>query len=251
MRLALIGGTGVQVSSILQNSHSVRVKTPYGSVEVQQGELDGQEVVFLMRHGNGHSVPPHRINYRAGIWALHSLGVDGIIATSAVGSLRSELQPGELLLIDSFLDFTSGRASTFYDGQNNQVIHTDMTYPYCQGIRNLLSSIAVNQGIKVHDGGCYVCTNGPRYETAAEIRAYAMLGGDVVGMTGVPEVVLARELGLCYASVALVTNLGAGLGSSKLAHEDVVKVMRSGGNRIISLLIGAVQQAASFTCTTC
>lgn len=237
MRLALIGGTGVYDPAVLEAPRELSVETPYGLVHLVAGRFPGgEEVAFLARHGRHHSVPPHRVQYRANIWALHQLGVERVIATAAVGSLREELGPGTFVLVDQFLDFTHGRPSTFYDREGEGVAHVDVSEPYCPELRGLLEEEAQGLGIPVRNGGVYVCTEGPRYETPAEIRAFRLLGGDVVGMTSVPEVVLARELGLCYATVAMVTNLAAGISDRPLTHREVNEVMERNGERLRALL---------------
>lgn len=249
MRLAIIAGTGVSINQLIRHPQASTINTPYGPAAVAQ-DADQPDLCLMQRHGAGHSIPPHRINYRANIWALHSLGVDAIIATSAVGSLSSDIATGTILLPDSFIDFTSGRPSTFFDSEGN-VVHTDMTYPYCPTLRGAILQAGVSRGIKMAEHGCYVCTNGPRYETAAEVRAFRLLGGDIVGMTGVPEIVLARELRMCYAAIALVTNLGAGLGNGLLSHEDVVQVMQSGGDKITGILQTVLREAVGMHCRHC
>lgn len=239
MRLAIIGGTGVYDPSLLSRVREERVETPYGPVTVLAGWYGGEggaEVGFLSRHGSGHSVPPHRVNYRANIWALKELGVEEILATAAVGSLRREIAPGSLVLTDQFLDFTKGRPSTYYEGEGQGVVHVDVSDPYCPRLRGLLARGAAELGFEVRQGGTYVCTEGPRFETPAEIRMLAQLGGDLVGMTGVPEVVLARELSLCYATVAMVTNHAAGIAERPLTHSEVVAVMNENIARLQALL---------------
>ncbi|MBE3589396.1 MAG: S-methyl-5'-thioadenosine phosphorylase [Firmicutes bacterium] len=225
MRLGIIGGTGVYDPDILDDAREVTVSTPYGEVRLLAGRYRGEEVAFMNRHGAGHSLPPHRVNYRANIWALKELGVERVIATAAVGALRREHAPGSLILCDQFLDFTKSRPATFYEGGEAGVVHVDVTEPYCPELRALMEESGRAAGLPVKNGGVYVCTEGPRFETAAEIRVFAQLGGDVVGMTGVPEVVLARELGLCYSTVAMVANLAAGLSPTPLTHSEVVAVM--------------------------
>ena len=224
-KIAIIGGTGVYHPGILDNVSEQVLENDYGQARVAIGTYEGMEVAFLARHGAGHSVPPHRINYRANIFALHLLGVERIIATAAVGSLNPNMKPGDFVLVDQFLDFTRGRESTFYDGDTHGVIHCDMTVPYCEELRAVLGKVAIGQGIPVHEGGVYVCAEGPRFETAAEIRMYRQLGGDVVGMTSVPECVLARELGICYACIGTVTNYAAGIVPGKLTHSEVVEIV--------------------------
>lgn len=242
--IAIIGGSGV--TRVLDDPLPHPIITAYGEATVQIGGLAGQRVAFLPRHGEGHRVPPHRIDYRANIAALNEI-TDRILATAAVGGLDPDLEPGTFVLIDQFLDHTHGRRSTFFD---DQVAHVDVTAPYCSQLRSILTSTASSTGIVARDGGTYVCTQGPRFESAAEVRAFRMLGGDVVGMTGVPEVVLARELGLCYASVASVTNTAAGLRDEPLTHEEVLEVQASNADRLLTLLRGAIAELpAERTCT--
>lgn len=236
-RLALIGGTGVYDPDMLQDIREETVATPYGMVDITLGSFQGVEVIFMQRHGRGHTLPPHKINYRANIWALKQLGVTKILATSAVGSLNTSMEPGHLVLLDQFIDFTKNRPFTFFDGESGQVVHTDFTEPYCANMRDTIAEAAEELKLPIHPKGCYVCVEGPRYETPAEIVAYSRLGGDVVGMTNVPEVVLAREAGLCYAVIAMVTNFAAGISPTPLTHTEVVQVMQTNANSIRSLVM--------------
>lgn len=248
MRYAIIGGTGVYDPALLEERSERRVETPYGPIQVETGLYRGIEVAFLPRHGKGHSVPPHKINYRANIWGLKSLGVERVLATAAVGSLNPEMTPGHFVVVDQFLDFTKGRQHTFFDGEPNGVVHTDVTEPYCPELRAALVECGRRLGLSIHPRGVYVCTEGPRFETAAEIRAYRILGGDVVGMTNVPESVLAREAGLCYAAMAMVTNMAAGISASPLTHDEVVQVMAANTENVRKLAletVAAIEQAAS------
>lgn len=243
-RVAIIGGSGVDHPDLFADPGEQRIVTPYGTAEVVLGRFAGQPVVFLRRHGAGHALPPHRVNYRANIWALASLGVERVIATAAVGALRREpdLAPGRLVLCDQFLDFTRGRPQTFHEGGAEGVVHADVTEPYCPALRNLLREAADRTGVPVRAAGTYVCTEGPRFETAAEIRMFARLGGDVVGMTGIPEVVLAREKGLCYATVAMVANLAAGLGPEPLTPGEVMAVMDRNAASLRAVLAEALSR---------
>lgn len=227
MRIGVIGGSGVENLYDDRQLQAQTVSTRYGPAEVFLLTEDEREVVFLPRHRKGHDLPPHRINYRANVQALADLQCTNILATNAVGALKTSLQPGELVLVDQFLDFTRQRPLTFFDGEDGQVRHVDVTHPYCPRLRDLVSDCAAAEGLdaKLHVAGTYVCCEGPRFETPAEIRMFAQLGGDVVGMTGVPEVVLAREAGLCYVAVCIVTNWAAGLKPSLLAHTEFMKVM--------------------------
>lgn len=242
MRIAVIGGTGVYDPDLLQERREDEVVTPYGTVLITSGRYRGKEVAFLPRHGAGHTVPPHLINYRANIWALKMLGVKSVIATSAVGSLNRAMKPGDLALLDQFLDFTKGRPVTFYEGGPAGVVHVDYTEPYCPELRGIIAAAATGAGLDVHPAACYVCSEGPRYETPAEIKAFGILGGDLVGMTSVPEVVLAREAEMCYASIGLITNWAAGLGDGKLTHQEVVELMAANLGRLRRLLAETIDR---------
>ena len=250
--VAIIGGTGLYDPGVLEDARASMVTTPHGVVEVFLGRHGGRGVAFLPRHGTGHSVPPHRVNYRANAWALSRLGVRSVFATAACGSLTERIAPGSLCLLDQFLDFTRGRPSTFYDGGDTGVRHTDMSEPYCPELRQTLAAAARAAGVPLGAAATYVCTEGPRFETPAEIRAYAQLGGEVVGMTGVPEVVLAREAGLCYASVAIATNYAAGKAGRPLHHDEVVAAMDAATGSVRRLLLDAVAALPpGRRCATC
>lgn len=239
-RLALIGGTGVYDPDMLRDIRDETVATAYGMVDISLGTFQGVDVVFMQRHGRGHTVPPHKINYRANIMALKALGVTKVLATSAVGSLNKSMEPGHLVLLNQFIDFTKNRPFTFFDGEGGQVVHTDFTEPYCGKMRSTIEETSAELELPLHPNGCYVCVEGPRYETPAEISAYSRLGGDVVGMTNVPEVVLAREAGLCYAVIAMVTNFAAGISTTPLAHSEVLEVMEANSKRIRSLVMAVL-----------
>jgi 5'-methylthioadenosine phosphorylase len=239
MRVGVIGGSGVYDPEILESPQAEGVDTPFGKVEFHRGKHAGIEVIFLQRHGPGHSTPPHKINFKANVWALWQAGVDCVISTSAVGSLNSAMPPGNMVLVDQFIDLTS-RVSTYFDGGESGLAHTDFTEPYCPRLRSLLQATAEEHGLACHNGGTYLCVNGPRYETPAEIRAFRTLGADLVGMTNVPEVVLAREVGLCYATVCLATNWAAGIGQGRLGHGEVVAVMTQNLRHLQLLLKGVL-----------
>ncbi|MCL6591716.1 MAG: S-methyl-5'-thioadenosine phosphorylase [Firmicutes bacterium] len=250
IKLAVIGGSGFYQPGILTEVEETTIKTGYGLVAVLTGKLGGVKVAFLARHGHDHEALPHQVNYRANLAALKSMGVTRIIATAAVGSLRRALAPGSLVIVDQFLDFTKQRTLTFYEKGGPQKAHQDLTYPYCDGLREVLQQAAALCGYQTRDRGCYVCTEGPRYETAAEIKMFQKLGGDVVGMTGVPEVVLARELGICYASVSVVTNWAAGISPRPLSHEEVVLTMEKNQERLRQLIAKALLMiTAEFSCS--
>ncbi|HYH01752.1 MAG TPA: S-methyl-5'-thioinosine phosphorylase, partial [Bacillota bacterium] len=217
VELAIIGGSGFYEPGLFSDIREELVQTPYGEVVFTIGKLGETELAFLPRHGKEHSVLPHQLNYRANIRGLQELGIKRVITTTAVGSMNERFAPGSLVLIDQFLDFTKQRAMTFFDSGDVHRAHIDMTEPFCTEIRSSLMSAAKKCGITVFDGGCYVCTEGPRFETPAEIRAFKILGGDVAGMTAVPEVILARELGICYANISIITNWAAGINSQSLS----------------------------------
>lgn len=242
--IAIIGGSGVYTLSMLKGAEKVTVKTPYGrDPDVVIGELAGRKVAFISRHGKGHSVPPHLVNYRANIWALHKLGVKRIIATTATGTLNPKIVPGDLTLLTQFVDFTKVRAPTFYEGSGNGgVVHVDMTEPYCAELRGVISKAAKKMGIKLHPKSTYACMEGPRFETAAEIKALQTLGCDIVGMTNVPECVLAREIQICYATIGVITNWAAGMTKEMLSHAAVLRLMEQNIDRTRRLIIEAVEK---------
>lgn len=251
MLVGLIGGSGVYDPEILSDVRKVQVPTPFGDVNVDIGRHGSLEVVFLQRHGTGHKIPPHRINYRANIWALWKIGVAKIISTSAVGSLNQSMPPGTIVMVDQFIDFTKGRETTFFDGGEFGLAHVDFSEPYCPGLRAIIQDAATAEGIECLNGGCYICVDGPRYETPAEIRAFRSLGADLVGMTNVPEVVLARELGLCYATICMVTNWAAGISQNKLSHEEVLSMMKANSVKLKSLLMRALADVQRFSGYEC
>jgi 5'-methylthioadenosine phosphorylase len=194
-------------------------------------------------------VPPHRINYRANIAAFQDLGVTNILATAAVGSLSDTMPPGSLALLTQFMDFTRGRPSTFFDGEDDRVVHVDVSDPYCPHLRGELGKAAEQRNEKLHRDATYVCAEGPRFETPAEIHMFRQLGSDVVGMTGLPEVVLAREAGICYASVAIVTNWAAGVSGEPVRHGSVSEFMASQVPRVVALFEGVVSTHHEIECS--
>jgi 5'-methylthioadenosine phosphorylase len=226
--VGVITGTGVSEQFDLRRPKTVR--TRYGNAVVYPRPEEGY--VVIPRHGAAHKSPPHGINYRANIAALDQLGVREIIATSAVGSMNQGFRVGEVGLVEQFIDFTKRRQTTFFE---DKVVHTDMTYPYSRHINMELSVTAKKIGLDLRQNLVYVCAEGPRFETAAEIKMYKILGGDVVGMTGVPEVVLANEKKIGYASVVIATNWAAGM-QPKVSHEEVLRVMNKSG-KVVKLLI--------------
>ncbi len=238
IELAIIGGTGFYHPGIIENTRELSIKTPYGDTHLLVGTYMGIPVAFLSRHGMKHGVPPHRVNYRANIFALKDLGVLRVLATTAVGALRKNLPPGTMVITDQFIDFTKGRGGTFYEGENSGgVVHTDFTTPYCPQLRKYLIKSISARGIDFASEGTYLCTEGPRYETPAEIKTFALWGADVVGMTGIPEATLAREAGLCYANLSLITNYAAGISPHILTHREVVAMMEKKINLLREIIL--------------
>ncbi|HEY0074455.1 MAG TPA: MTAP family purine nucleoside phosphorylase [Abditibacteriaceae bacterium] len=253
--LAIIGGTGVDLrgaDSPLREAREAReeiITTQHGAALVTLAQFEGREIAFLHRHANpdkktqhiSHHLPPHRVNYRANIAALKKLGVTAIFASTAVGSLRREWAPGTLILLDQFIDCTSGREKTFFD---LGAVHVDVTHPYCPALRELLTRTAQRLNYDLQDGGTYLCANGPRFETPAEIRSFALWGADVVGMTGVPEATLAREANISYAGVSIATNFAAGISTQPLTQAEVIEAMKTALPRVVELFLAAARDYA-------
>lgn len=250
-KLAFIGGTGVYDPGILTDSRSDVIDTPYGSAAYTSGKAGNKEIIFMARHGIHHTIPPHKINYRANIYALKMMGVSAIVSTTAVGSLNLNYKPGELVLVDQFIDFTKSREHTFFDGELRGVAHIDMTHPYCHSLRSAIISAGKESGITIHPEGTYICTEGPRFETPAEIKAFSLLGADVVGMTNVPECQLAREAEMCYATISMVTNYAAGISKVSLTHKEVVDCMNDNiesFRKIITILCNSYDAEKDCSC---
>lgn len=245
-KLAIIGGTGLDALGILQVDKREVITTPFGepSGPITRGSLFGQEVLFLPRHGYSHSLPPHQVNYRANLWALREAGAEAVLAVAAVGGIRADMGPGRLVIPDQIIDYTWGRSSTFFEyeaeslseGKQIQVKHIDFTEPYCDELRQQLLKAAFAANIKLIDGGTYAATQGPRLETAAEVERLERDGCHLVGMTGMPEAALARELELCYACCAVVANWAAGKSDGIITMADIEKNLKSGMQRLSDLL---------------
>lgn len=241
IRIGIIGGTGVYDPSILDNVRQVETITPYGTVSYKVGDFAGKSIAFIPRHGSKHSIAPHLINYRANIWAMKKIGVRTILATAAVGSLHLPMKLGDFVVVDQFIDFTKNRVGTFYEGGERGVVHVDLTNPYCDSLRDKLLAVGKGIGIDIHRRGTYVCTEGPRFETPAEIHMFSKLGGHLVGMTNVPEVVLAREAEICYAAIAMVTNFAAGISKNPLTYGEVMTVMKQNTENLKTLLMNTIK----------
>ena len=235
IQYAIIGGTGVYDSGV--TSFQETVKTEYGEIEVDITEIEGNSIVFLARHGKEHGTPPHRINYRANLKALQELGVKQIFSTAAVGSLNPDYQTGALVLLSDFLDMTRQRPQTFFEGGSEGVRHVNMDDPYCSNLRKQLLETAKLQDGRFKGGVVYICTEGPRLETEAEIKMMKQWGADVVGMTNVPEVVLAKELGLCYASVGFVVNMATGMESGSIQLDKIDEMVARNKEKVSRLFM--------------
>ena len=242
--IGIFGGSGLY--QLLEGAREVKIETPYGppSDSIWLGEMGGRQVAFMPRHGRDHTIPPHRINFRANLHAMRQARVGRIIAPCAVGSLRAEIAPGQVVIPDQLVDRTWGRADTYWDGPSVQ--HVSAAEPYCPDLGTQAAAAAARQGATVHQGETLVVIQGPRFSTRAESRWFSGQGWGVIGMTGYPEAILARELGICYAAIALVTDYDAGLeGSADIApvtHEEVLKVFAANIGRVRQILFDLVEQ---------
>jgi 5'-methylthioadenosine phosphorylase len=230
-KLAIIAGSGVEDLIFTKGFNNKEVKTKYGLVPLKIGRVEGREIVFINRHGAGYNAP-HEIKYLANMQALRQIGVSKIIASVAVGSMNKKVKPGEFVILSDFIDFTKSRQEYF-----NPSEFTDVTCPYHEGLRKALQKSARKMKIKIHPSAIYVCTEGPRFETKAEIKMYQRAGGDVVGMTNVPEVVLAMEAEIPYAALGVVTNYAAGISPKKISTEEVMETMRIRNKALSALLL--------------
>ncbi len=236
--LGVIGGTGLTSLSDLDAIRRETVDTPYGepSGPLVHGLFCQKPVVFLARHGHQSNIPPHKVNYRANIWALGRAGVQKVVAVNAVGGIREDLTPGRLVIPDQIIDYTASRGHTFFEDELSQVVHIDFTHPYCPGLREALLESGQDLALDVAEGGTHGVVQGPRLETAAEIDRLERDGCDIVGMTGMPEAALAREIGLCYATVAVVANPAAGRGPGSISMSEIDANLRPGMKRVGLLL---------------
>jgi 5'-methylthioadenosine phosphorylase len=238
--IALVGGTGFEQLPPELFAEHLDVDTAFGLVRVQSvsnNYVEPFKLFFLSRHGASHSLAPHQIDYLANIEALRKLDVRHVLATNAVGSLRADIQPGELVLFDDFIDLTRQRNLTFH--RDGEWKHTDFTTPYDEQLRSAVLTAANKLGVPIHTRSTYLCVDGPRFETPAEIRMFASWGADVVGMTGIPEAVFAKEAGIGYAALGIVTNLAAGLRKIPVSHDEVVSIMQENLPIVRELLLSA------------
>ncbi|AHC51328.1 5'-methylthioadenosine phosphorylase [Sulfolobus acidocaldarius SUSAZ] len=241
-KIGIIGGSGLYDPKILENTREIKIYTPYGepSDYILLGELEGKSVAFLPRHGRGHRIPPHKINYRANIWALKELGVKWLISVSAVGSLRMDYKPGDFVIPDQFIDMTKGRDYTFFDGP--VVAHVSMADPFCNSLRKIILDIAREMKIQTHERGTYICIEGPRFSSRAESRVWKeVFKADIIGMTLVPEVNLACEAQMCYSTIAMITDYDV-FAELPVTAEEVIKVMAENTEKARKLLYGVIKR---------
>ncbi|MGR8933616.1 MAG: S-methyl-5'-thioinosine phosphorylase [Gammaproteobacteria bacterium] len=245
-KLAIIGGTGLTQLSGLEIGNETVLETPFGppSAAFVQGRLHGKDIVFLARHGNPHTIPPHKINYRANIWGLKQLGVTEIVAIAAVGGITSEMTPSRIVVADQIIDYSYGRAHTFFEDDLDHVTHIDFTEPYSETLRQHLLDAATQAGLNAYPRGVYGCTQGPRLETPAEIRRMERDGCDIVGMTGMPEASLARELGVNYAACAVIANWAAGKSDSEITMQEIERNLEQGMADVKRLLLRLIAETA-------
>ncbi len=229
-KIGIIGGSGLTSLQALEIERREVVHTPYGepSGPYSHGKFDGLDVVFLPRHGAGHTIPPHSVNYRANIWGMKELGVGKVIGMAAVGGITKNMKPGTICIPDQIIDYTYSRKQTYYDEQLEPVTHIDFTEPYCEEIRQILLTAGKSCGIPVYEGGTYGATQGPRLETTAEINRMEIDGCDIVGMTGMPETALAKEIGLCYACCSVIVNWAAGRSDGPIKMEEIEENLKTG-----------------------
>lgn len=229
-KIAIIGGTGISQMEALSNTSSQQIETPFGTTSAPyiQGTINGKELVFLARHGTPHCIPPHKINYRANIWGLKQLGVSKIIAIAAVGGITAEMAPAHIAIPDQIIDYSYGREHTFFANDLETVTHIDFTFPYNEQLRTALINTAKKQNISIAKTATYGCTQGPRLESAAEIKRMERDGCDLVGMTGMPEAALAKELDMDYATIAVVANWGAGKTVGEISMSEIEQHVKKG-----------------------
>jgi len=234
-KIGIIGGTGVYDPKMFKLKETLKLSTPYGapSDDIQIGDMGGVRIAFMQRHGTGHIYPPHKVNYRANIWAMKQLGVERIISPCAVGSLQEEFEPGQIAIVDQFIDFTKSRAYTFYDGP--RTVHVSAADPICGELRGLFINEAKKNKIPFHREGTYVCIEGPRFSTRAESRMFRAFA-DVIGMTLCPEAQLARELEICYVSLAMITDYDV-WAEHPVDVDTILKTMSENLDKIRSLIV--------------
>ncbi|UCC91829.1 MAG: S-methyl-5'-thioadenosine phosphorylase [Candidatus Aenigmatarchaeota archaeon] len=249
--IGIIGGTGIYSEGMLKNVSVTKIQTPYGnpSSKIRIGSFKGREIAFLFRHGDSHSIPPHKVNSKANVYALEKLGVERIIGIAAVGSLKEEMKPGDIVIPDQFIDMTKQRISTFYDGP--KVAHISMADPFCGEMRDMVCKAIEKLNTRFHKKGTYLCIEGPRFSTRAESNLWRDMKADIIGMTLIPEVVLAREKEICYLSVTSVTDYDCWKADEAVSADDVIKTMKKNTEnikKILEILIPSVPKERACAC---
>jgi 5'-methylthioadenosine phosphorylase len=239
--IGIIGGSGVYDPKIFEECREVKIFTPFGEPSdlISLGRYEGKIIAFIPRHGRNHTIPPHRVNYRANLWALKSLGVKRVIASSAVGSLRDDYAPGNFVIPDQFIDRTKKRLDTFYTG--GQICHISAADPFCPQLREFFTEYAKKLGFDVKEAGTYVCIEGPRFSTRAESSLFRMWNADIIGMTLYPECILAKEAELCYVSIAMVTDYDV-WAEKPVSTKEILKTLRKNVKSFKKLIVEAIPQ---------
>ena len=251
IKVGIIGGSGMDDPRLMKNKKEKKVKTPYGnpSSALTVGKIEGVDTVILARHGKGHSIYPTGVNFRANIYALKKEGCTHILATTAVGSLRENIKPGDLVFTDQFIDHTKHRALTFHD---EKVIHTPMAEPFCKDLRSLLIGSAKELGLRHHTKGTVITIEGPRFSTKAESHMFRSFGADVINMSTVPEVILARELGICYQTIAMSTDYDCWKeGEEPVTWEMILSIMNKNSENVKKLLLKTISKIKYNGCDSC
>lgn len=250
IEIGIFGGTGIYDSGLLESSKEINIETPYGktSDSITVGFFKNRKIAFVPRHGKKHAIPPHMINFRANIWAFKQLGITRIIAPSAVGSLREEIEPGHFALPTQFLDFTKSRVGSF--SENGRVIHISVADPFCPELHSSITKVAESQQVKIHKNCTYVCIEGPRFSTKAESKLYRNTGADIIGMTLVPECQLAREAQICYASIATVTDYDVWAEKPVTAKEVLETLSKNveKTKKMLTVLVDEIPKTRNCTC---
>jgi len=241
VEIGIIGGTGVYDPTMFEDVKEIKVYTPYGETSdmVSVGFLQGRKVAFIPRHGRNHRIPPHKVNFRANIWALKELGVSRVVAPAAVGSLREDFKPGDFVIVDQFIDRTKKREDTFYEG--GRVCHISAADPFCPELRKTFYEGASRLGLRVHDRGTYVCIEGPRFSTRAESKLFRSWGADVIGMTLYPECILAKEMEMCYVSISMVTDYDV-WAEKPVSVKEVIETMKKNTENFKKLVMKVIPE---------
>jgi 5'-methylthioadenosine phosphorylase len=254
IKIAIIGGSGLDDPQIIKKPEIVNLETPYGhtSSPIMSGQIDNINVSILARHGRGHTITPTKVPFRANIWALKEIGCTHILATTACGSLKEKIKPRDLIFLDQFIDFTKHRNLTFFEDFEEKIVHTPMAEPFCPELRKILSETANELGISHHKQGTIITIEGPRFSTRAESKFFQSIGADVINMSTVPEVILARELGLCYASIAMATDYDVWRDKEESVTWDIiVKVMKDNADNVKKLLLNSIPKIVESGCSNC